>query len=257
MRSTKIFCAVILIAVALVAPASAESAGAVSVAIRVGKPVHVSADRIGRPHVEPILAAHPKDPRRLLGAAITFPDWVLGGGVTTGTTSGFVSEDGGATWRRVAFAGCQGDPWVAFGPDGAAYLSCHDQREVGARKRTGIRVFRSADGGRSWESPVAVPLGAGGSVDQPKMVADLSSSGHGGAIYLTVGAWMATSGLAREVFGAVVAHSDDGARSFKEPVLIKHDNLDQQPFGAAALAINLNFGGRPVGAESPCSRNAI
>jgi hypothetical protein len=119
--------------------------------------------------VEPHLAVNPLNPDNLIG--VWQQDrWSNGSsrGVLTG-----VSFDGGATWARVPvpFSHCAGgtalnggdyeratDPWVTFGPDGAAYqiaLSTTGGSFVAGSVNT-VLVARSGDGGRTWSNPVAI-----------------------------------------------------------------------------------------------------
>lgn len=74
------------------------------------------------PHVEPHLAANPRDPNNLVAAAMTFPKPGRGSRVRA-----YVSRDGGQRWTSqvldTASLASQDDPQVAFAPDGTVYLS--------------------------------------------------------------------------------------------------------------------------------------
>ncbi|MEZ4362796.1 MAG: sialidase family protein [Kofleriaceae bacterium] len=115
--------------------------------------------------VEPSVAVNPQDPLHLIGAWQQ-DRWSNGG--AAGTVAA-VSRDGGATWKRApvpfsrcgrAVAGSAGDyeratdPWVTFTPDGIAYQAALALDST--TRRNAILVSRSADGGASWEAPVAI-----------------------------------------------------------------------------------------------------
>ena len=84
------------------------------------------------------------------------------------------STDGGATWtppRAAPTNVCTGgpvpdgtstaDPWVAFGPDGRAYISAIAYKpnpNDGPDPVNGLVVVASPDGGLTWEQPVAVAI---------------------------------------------------------------------------------------------------
>src|SRR3954453_10042543 len=79
---------------------------------------------------EPSFAVNPKDPRNAI--AVWQQDrFVVDGGALSNIVS--VTQDGGATWKRVLVPGlsrCPGrpdertsDPGISIGPDGTAYLA--------------------------------------------------------------------------------------------------------------------------------------
>src|ERR1043165_3399263 len=93
--------------------------------IQVDQNIHVSRELAGRVLVEPNIAAHPRNPNHLLGAAIvasTPAPWAA-----TQDCGAFVSFDGGKTWSHHLFSVQQcGDPWVTIGTDGTAYFIALD-----------------------------------------------------------------------------------------------------------------------------------
>ena len=119
--------------------------------------------------VEPFVAVNPRDPDNIVG--VWQQDrWSTGGarGLLTG-----LSLDGGRTWlpRFPAFTRCAGgnaanggdyerasDPWVTFAPDGTAYQIAivFNGRTFDAGSANAVLVSRSADGGRSWGSPLTL-----------------------------------------------------------------------------------------------------
>ncbi len=119
--------------------------------------------------VEPMVAVNPRNTQNLIG--VWQQDrWSTGGarGLLTG-----VSQDGGQTWttRMAAFSRCTGgsaanngdypratDPWISFGPDGAAYQSSLSfaGNALQPGSSSAMLVSRSADGGQSWSTPAVL-----------------------------------------------------------------------------------------------------
>lgn len=192
--------------------------------------VMVSGDRRDVPHVESYLAAHPADPRLLFGAAVTFPEANPKEGLKASIVAGFRSSDGGRTWARVPFPECRIDPWVGFGNDHQVYVSC-------LGKHSSFLVYRSADAGRTWGAPAQVPAGRdGGGPDRPVLSVSRPAEAQGDTVYVTFGQSSPAPGLRDPSYGPSVARSIDGARTFSQPVFLKHDNLTQQPFDAVVLS---------------------
>ncbi|HVT14735.1 MAG TPA: hypothetical protein VHQ90_00960 [Thermoanaerobaculia bacterium] len=214
---------------ALLLPGWLAGGRAAAPRIVVGEVVAVSADRSAVPHVEPVLAAHPANPGLLFGAAVSLPDASARQGLEATTVDGFRSTDGGLSWRRVPLPACRIDPWVSFGTDDRLYLSC-------LSRESAVVLYRSADAGGSWQGPVPLPAGGGGSADRPVVVADRSPGSPRGSLYVVYGQHFAAAGLRRRLFGPAIAASADGGRTFSAPVLLRHDNLEQQPFDAVVLA---------------------
>ena len=124
--------------------------------------------------VEPYVVVNPADPDNLI-AAWQQDRYSDGGSQGLVTASSF---DGGATWTlnpTTRSSVCTGgttangggydrasDPWLAFTPDGVAYLmSLSADNDPTARglinaKFNAMLVMRSTDGGRTWENPVTL-----------------------------------------------------------------------------------------------------
>lgn len=136
-------------------------------------PVAVSAcnraPQLGRVYrnseTEPYLAVNPTNPDNLI-AGWHQDRWSNGG--AQGTLSAY-SLDGGATWTAVniPFSRCAGgtsgstgdferasDPWISFGPDGAAYYMALVFNTSNAEN--GMAVAKSVDGGVTWSEPVII-----------------------------------------------------------------------------------------------------
>ena len=146
--------------------------------IRVGPTVQVSREGAEREHEEVILAAHPTDPKRLLGCSFVdrtrYKERLMHG-------VAYTSEDGGLHWKHaVESTQFDGDPMCGYGPDGRAYfLSIGVDDENWKKVNWWIEIFRSEDGGRTWEKGV---VGRGG--DRPYLAFDASDGPTRGLGYI-------------------------------------------------------------------------
>lgn len=161
-------------------PAAARTAIAAVLLIAGTRPlaaqeVHVGEDRqVSVPnsewgHYEVRVAAHPSDPDVLLAAGMVVPDSADQFDVIV-----YRSSDGGDSWTQsldVAPGSGEGDPDLAFGPSGRAYLI-----EMGAGADL---LHRSPDGGRNWEEPTPVEIG-----DRPFLAVSGAGTEHPGRVYL-------------------------------------------------------------------------
>jgi hypothetical protein len=209
------------------APAGRPGAGPVSAAtirVSVGPNVHVGWGAGSVPQLEPHLAVHPSDPRIMIAAAMAFP--VPGRGAQAYV---YATRDGGRRWTRVpvdTLGGRNDDPWLAFGPDGTAYLSHLD----GPRRDVAVR--RSGDGGRTWSPAAAVPRGEAGDFDFPKLVVDGRSGS--GTVYV-VASQSGGRAFGRGVYPVAVHRSVDRARTFAGPVHVLPNNFNNQNGDAVVL----------------------
>ena len=132
-----------------------------------------------------------------------------------------VSTNGGRTWREGLLPGLTqasgggfpraSDPWVAFGLGGRVYFS---SLAFGGGSN-GVFVSASADGGATWDDPVAVQHTTTALVDKPAMTVDTrDDSPWQGRVYV---AWMSMTpgGNAQSLH---VSHSADEGASFSRPV---------------------------------------
>ncbi|MGH7668373.1 MAG: sialidase family protein [Gemmatimonadaceae bacterium] len=181
--------------------------------ITVGPNVQISAARSGDPHSEPVIAADPKHPERLIaGSHISWLD-------TTGTKSvAYVSFDTGRTWqlsleRRDSTSG--GDASVAYGPDGSALFA--------TLARWGL--FRSRDGGRTWDPPSKAPPAY--AWDREYLIADFTGGKYNGRVYMnsTVSVPWATDssgpgfGGGEKETAVALFTSLDGGTTWNNPVI--------------------------------------
>lgn len=115
---------------------------------------------------EPHAAVNPKDPDHIVAS------WMVAARNSDGAIQAAASFDGGRSWTppvTLPINACAGgpfdflprasDPWVAFGPDGRAYVSAigfkptEDVDEAGA-----VLVVSTPDGGRTWDPPGVASL---------------------------------------------------------------------------------------------------
>ena len=147
--------------------------------------------------VEPHVAVNPSNPNHLV-AAWQQDRW--SSGAARGLRSA-ASFDGGRTWTTssAAFSRCTGgnaanggdyerasDPWVAIGPDGTAYQIAIALSGVSQTPGSSGAVLaaRSADGGVTWEPPVAVIRDVGIPFnDKESMTADYTDARFAYAVW--------------------------------------------------------------------------
>lgn len=119
--------------------------------IVVGRNVQVSSSQPGRTHTEVRVASDPNDPQKLVATAMISKE----GGVQTIVYS---SRDGGKSWRQTLesekYGTASADPDVTFGPDGTAYYMALIRSDGAPRTRP--YLFRSADGGETWNEPTII-----------------------------------------------------------------------------------------------------
>ena len=164
-RSAPALAAALLAAGALLPGASPLTAQEV----RVGEDRHVSSPNPDWGHYEVRVAAHPSDSDVLLAAGMAISDTADRYDVIA-----YRSSDGGESWTQalnVAPGSGEGDPDLAFGPGGRAYLI-----EMGAGEDL---LHRSADGGRSWGEPTPVEIG-----DRPFLAVSGARTEHPGRVYV-------------------------------------------------------------------------
>ena len=173
--------------------------------------------------LEPALAINPRDNRHLV-AVMQLGRYAASGAAGVGFA---VSRDGGAHWNDGMLPGltldAQGtypktsDPSVAFGPDGAVYVSADALPDTEGGPN-GIATWRSFDDGNTWLGPVIVggdnnSATANGinelNPDKSSLVVDPGTGPghHFGRVYLT---WFREG----TVGPVLVAYSDDHAASW-------------------------------------------
>ena len=208
-----------LAALVVSSPSSGALAGtgAAGSRIHVGARVHVSVARARDPHNEVLLAADPKDPKRLLGCSMVFSPSAAGFSVVA-----YSSFDGGAHWTQTLetdLGKLAGDPACGFGTGGRAYLvALGGDENVGGEDDSYTYVYRSDDGGRTWGKPVKLSH-----TDREYVTVDTTGGKYDGRVYLNA------TGLVRSLedetqYGDHVAtsialfHSDDNGATFVPPL---------------------------------------
>jgi len=148
----------------LTGPAAAQTSSDLGGA---GGPANVRVSRDAfTMHAEPSLAANPADPRNLLAACMV---WQAGRrGLAT-----YASFDAGSTWHSNGLLpgvtpAYDGDVTVAFDGHGTGYVSGWAGSRA-AEQRGRACLWRTADGGRSFTTPVTVATGL---LDHPSLAAD-------------------------------------------------------------------------------------
>lgn len=196
--------------------------------VEAGEDRLVSIGLADRPLVEPYLVAHPSDPSHLLGGVIVIDEG------EAYHCAAFVSFDGGHSWRRHDFPVREcADPWIVLREDGTALFAGLGAVEGLSDDVSGVYVFRSEDGGRTWSEE---PVHLGDGHDHQTLVVDDSESRFAGSFYL-----LSVQGTREEITGGdrstvFVARSDDGGRSFNEPTLIIPSNLNLNTMTPVVLA---------------------
>jgi hypothetical protein len=234
-----------LAAIACLGVAAGPAAGGGRGELRVGPNVQVSTDRAGVPHAEVILAADPADSRRLLAGSMLRYE------AGEDQCVGYLSADGGKTWKAVLDPGGQpetrgakraADPAVAFGRGGVAYflmLAAEARRE-----HHHAVVYRSADGGLTWGEPTHVHPST--HLDRPYIAVDHTGGAYHGRVYcnavVVTDSLAGTGGTSADGLpqtGVGLFYSADGGRTFSEPVpqRVRMANLPHTAQGAGGAAV--------------------
>jgi hypothetical protein len=182
-------------------------------------------------HSETTAAVDPNNPLRLVGGAKYFPDrtrYRFQVGYVT-------SADGGCTWQDGGLLPgfprgySTSDPVFAFGPDGQAYAAAL----YTDGKDSGIAVWTSTDGGKTFGQPVRVYDDPSGGIfsDKEWITVDRSNGPHRGSVYVVwsydhLGGCNADGTCAQQV---AFSRSTDGGKTFSPPQLIE----GQAPFCTA------------------------
>jgi len=143
-------------------------------------------------YAEPALAQQPDNPLALVGASKMFSDpahYVF-------RVGSYYSTDGGGTWHdNGPLPGLRqfevtSDVAVATARPRRVYLSVL-AADVHHGHATGVYLYRSADGGLTYDLPLTVTVHARGGDDKPELAVDTSGGPYNGAVYLTWCYWPA------------------------------------------------------------------
>ncbi len=158
-----------------------ERPGAGHARIQVGENVLVSGDQREAGHSEYFAHADPSDSNRMVVCSM-----IVDPTRSRLSSGAYLSHDGGATWGMVlndtiSRWGTTWDPACTFGPEGMAYFASLPARgdpRIPYVSHAGTRVFRSADGGRTWSEPVLAPF-----IDNADLVVDWTDGPYRGRVY--------------------------------------------------------------------------
>ncbi|HVM34504.1 MAG TPA: sialidase family protein [Actinomycetota bacterium] len=157
--------------------------------------------------------------------------WTESGDTRTSLCTGGTTANGGG-YRRVT------DPWVALGPDGAAYLATlsvdPDAASPFGVNPDAILVARSDDGGMSWDDPVTLVRDTDPTIhnDKPSITADPYRPGTAYA------AW-GTLTNDNEVISGVTSFSSsvDGGRTWEKPRIVYEPEGVGSTLGSQVLVL--------------------
>ncbi len=200
-------CWLIFPPLAATASESAASSSQTAPKITVGPNLLVSRDG-DFSHAELGVAVSPRNPKNIVGAAITASRG--DGGYACKT---YASTDGGGSWvdssfrEQLEFGG--GDPQVAFGLHGTAYFtSLAFVKDEEGHSKGGLFFYRSEDGGKTWQKPTDL----GYNYDHEVMTVDHTFGKFSGRVYISV-----LYGKYPE-YTLGIFRSDDDGRTFTGPV---------------------------------------
>ena len=162
-------------------------------------------------HIEPAVAADPRDPRRLLAACRVFQGSAIG--VAT-----YSSLDAGRSWHGNGLLpglvpDFDGNATVAFDGRGRGYVCAIQATSAQPRHGDGF-VWRTDDGGRHFTAPVTALAGGSGLADHPWLVADQRMQTGPGRLYIAARMFNTAND------GVVFTRSLDGGRSFEPPLML-------------------------------------
>jgi hypothetical protein len=140
-----------------------------------------------------------------------------------------ISRNSGETWREVTLPKQDEgafDPMAVAGVDGRVYvmqgvLGQNAPGIAGGARREGtIRVWSTADQGRTWRGPAELKCPV--APDHPRMAVDTTTGPHRGRLYI---AWNEVSDTVfKKKYHIFLNYSDDGGQTFTDSALLASDD---------------------------------
>ena len=158
-------------------------------------------------HIEPSLAVNPRCPENLLAACRVFQGPLIG-------IAAYASFDAGGTWRGTGLlpgltADSDGNATVAFDAEGRGFVC--GVAATSTPRRGDVHIWRTDDGGRSFEPSVIAISGGSGLADHPSLAIDRRSGAPSPCLYVAARLYGTPDD------GVVFVRSPDGGRSFEPP----------------------------------------
>jgi hypothetical protein len=143
-----------------------------------GPNVRVSHERGDLVQVEPVIAADPRNPDRMVAAAIALRDVRTADWQDRQTILVYASRDGGRSWSLRPVPGLPeawtaGDPWLLWAAGDTVVLAGIAGQFI-TRRGTPLaatRLVRSVDGGWTWSGEYHAPFEANAAQDHPVLAA--------------------------------------------------------------------------------------
>jgi hypothetical protein len=174
--------------------------------IEAGRNVQVSRLHPADTHYELLVAADPANASRLIVGSFRYP-----AGTTRSGTVVYATRDGGKSWIPTLEGRVlenTSDPATAYGPDGSAYYAAAWLGPANTpREQREMLMFRSPDGGLTWDSPVRFTYS-----DREYITVDRTNGKYNGRIYV--------NGNNRVPYGVsdfIVFRSSDKGKTWEGP----------------------------------------
>ena len=185
---------------------------------------------------ETTIAISPANPQIAVAAGMRFK---INARERTKFVQTFWSDDGGLTWdysdrmsltTSKATYEFQGDPVVAFDSAGVAYaVTLVSAGPMGNSTRSGICVWRSTDGGRTWSEPMPIVERQGEKFDDKEWIGiDTTGGPRDGTMYV---AWLRADSTRGGNIEFIFVRSTDGGRSWSDERVIGHGGGPQFAIG--------------------------
>lgn len=166
--------------------------------------------------------AHPTDPDQLIGITSASATAYPAGNELRQNYVVRRSEDGGQTWvqvLRTSAAPIEIDPACTYGIDGQIFVSAMAYTGTGY---SGANLWRSLDGGRSWEPPTRIDHAR--FFDRPFLTVDRGNTPYRGRLYVVAWGKSLPGDALQRPDEMVVYTSDDGGKTLVPAGLVPTTN---------------------------------